>query len=122
MKRRTCKRDPNHESDDDGSISDDSKRLRRRRRQMGNGDAVNVKLSELNATDVSVTTTGKSQGAPNSSHSIANIGENVYLPDYVREHNSTLTFPEKVRSVAAIVLPVTSIRFFRSSHFTLLES
>lgn len=31
-------------------------------------------------------------------HSIGTLDDSVNLPEYVREHNTTLTFPEKVRS------------------------
>ena len=96
MKRMNGKRNANHETENDDSVSDDSKRLRRRQRQMGNDDAVNSYLTRINTTDLALTAPGKAQGTTTSTHSIASIGENVYLPDYVREHNSTLTFPEKV--------------------------
>lgn len=97
MKRMNGKRNANHETENDDSVSDDSKRLRRRQRQMGNDDAVNSYLTRINTTDLAPTAPGKVPGTTTSTHSIASIGENVYLPDYVREHNSTLTFPEKVR-------------------------
>lgn len=96
MKRRTGKRDPNHDSEDDGSVSDDSKRLRRRRRQMYSDNEVNGNLPKISVNDLVLTAPTNGQGPTTSSHSIENIGENVNLPDYVREHNSTLTFPEKV--------------------------
>jgi hypothetical protein len=97
MKRRTGKRDPNHESEDDCSVSDDSRRLRRRRRQIGDDSAVNNNLPRMNVTDLVINAPTKGQGPTTSTHSIENLGENINLPDYVREHNSTLTFPEKVR-------------------------
>lgn len=98
MKRMNGKRNANHETENDDSVSDDSKRLRRRRqRQMGNDNAANSYLTRINTTDLALTAPGKVQGTTTSTHSIASIGENVYLPDYVREHNTTLTFPEKVR-------------------------
>lgn len=95
MKRRNP--NPNYESEGDctGSVSDDNKRLQQRRRPIGSDDAVNA--NRINGYDVVLTVAGNGQGPTTSIHSLENIGENVYLPTYVIEHNSTLTFPEKVR-------------------------
>jgi hypothetical protein len=104
MKRRNP--NPDCVSDDNGSTSDDNKRLQRRRPQLeltGNhDDAVNVDASRLDGSEHEVTAPGNGQGLAISIHSLDSIGENVYLPDYVRQHNSTLTFPEKVCAFVVI--------------------
>ena len=88
----------------DSSVTDDNNRVRRRRRPTEDDDAVRTNLRRRNSSDHALSASGKGQGPTASIHSIEHIGENVYLPDYVREHNSTLTFPEKVRCFIVVFI------------------
>jgi hypothetical protein len=104
MKRRTP--NPNYESEDNNcSASDDNNnRLQRRRRRQqqtppattGNDDAVYNNVPGRDGSEQDVTAAVNGPGPTITVHVLENIGENIYLPDYVRQHNSTLTFPEKV--------------------------
>jgi hypothetical protein len=102
------KRGSGHRQDGTGCGDDEgtnignvrSQRRRRRQQQMVNSDAsiIQNNTQSTHAADISKSSPVVVQGTTTRSiHSIDTLGENVNLPDYVREHNSTLTFPEKVR-------------------------
>ncbi len=116
MKRRT--------GDDDGSAtgSDSSMRRRRRRRQMENNDEFNaITPREYPCiTDLALTAPHKVPATTNTTHDIDKIEEHVFLPDYVREHNSTLTFPEKVCFVRAAVTDIVRSRGIAFLNFACL--
>lgn len=122
MKRRIGKRDPNHESDDDASASDSSMLRRRRRRHTENNDAINTNTPREHPciTDLALTAPQKAPATTNTIHDIDKIGEHVFLPDYVREHNSTLTFPEKVCFLLAAVAGIVPSRGIAFLNFACL--
>lgn len=70
--------------------------------QLNDDDAA---ANDMESNDVTFGDPDRTPGA--GYHNIATLGEDINLLDYVREHNTTLTFPEKVRT-------------FRSADATLL--
>jgi hypothetical protein len=119
MKRTSNARTENPENEgDDGSV--EIERRSRRRQRIRSDDSESDTLQRTEAvgpdhpsalfvnTPSSVTATRQEPYASlhNNSpekvlaagqHSIEALGIDVNLPDYVKVHNSTLTFPEKVR-------------------------
>lgn len=79
---------------DDDSNNNGKKPLRRQRSQMADEDETHIigTIVPGGSSRPAVAALQDTGGI----HSIETLGENVHLPDYVREHNSTLTFPEKV--------------------------
>jgi hypothetical protein len=109
MKRGSGHQSEGVGSGDERSTNNANKRSRRRRRgthQMidNNVTIIQNSVQRAYAADASLSSSATMQRISTGSiHSIDTLGENVNLPDYVREHNSTLTFPEKVRIKFIIV-------------------
>jgi hypothetical protein len=56
----------------------------------------NEKVTESDETQAAMSESDKMLNTVGF-HQVGSLGENIDLPEYVREHNNTLSFPEKVR-------------------------